>query len=146
MRTNRSIPNVTVIPVLVYADMDAAVRWLCDAFGFAERLRIAGHRVQMTVPGGGAVVAVQADGADADERGGSTHSVMVRVEDVDAHHARAMTCGAEIAGPPTTHVYGERQYTAVDAGGHRWTFTQSVDDVDPASWGGVLAKESTSTD
>jgi len=25
-----------------------------------------------------------------------------------------------------------------DAGGHRWTFSQSVDDTDPASWGGEL--------
>jgi hypothetical protein len=23
-------------------------------------------------------------------------------------------------------------------GGHRWTFTQSIDDVDPVSWGGHM--------
>jgi uncharacterized glyoxalase superfamily protein PhnB len=37
-----------------------------------------------------------------------------------------------------THMYGERQYTVEDPGGHRWTFSQSVADVDPADWGGEL--------
>ena len=40
---NRSIPDVTVIPELAYADLDRAVSWLCNAFGFQERLRIADH-------------------------------------------------------------------------------------------------------
>jgi hypothetical protein len=29
-----------VIPVLVYPDVRAAVKWLSEAFGFAERVRI----------------------------------------------------------------------------------------------------------
>jgi uncharacterized glyoxalase superfamily protein PhnB len=33
---------------------------------------------------------------------------------------------------------GERQYSAEDLGGHVWTFSQSIADVDPASWGGIL--------
>jgi hypothetical protein len=27
------------------------------------------------------------------------------------------------------------QYSAEDLGGHRWTFSQSIADVDPGSWG-----------
>jgi hypothetical protein len=38
---NRSIPAATVIPVLIYPDVRNAVDWLCAAFGFAERVRIA---------------------------------------------------------------------------------------------------------
>ena len=34
---------------------------------------------------------------------------------------------------------GERQYTAVDLGGHVWTFSQSIADVAPEGWGGVSA-------
>lgn len=30
-----------------------------------------------------------------------------------------------------------RQYGTTDLGGHSWTFTQSVEDVDPVTWGGV---------
>ena len=43
-----------------------------------------------------------------------------------------------ISDPPTDYPYGERQYNAEDIGGHRWTFSQSIADVDPAEWGGVL--------
>src|SRR4051812_15871728 len=34
MTTNRSAPSPTVVPVLVYPDVAAAVAWLTDAFGF----------------------------------------------------------------------------------------------------------------
>ena len=135
MLSNRSIPPVTVIPVLNYADVAQAVAWLCEVFGFTQRLTIGNHRVQLTV-GDGAVVA-----ADGGRPGGERmrgHSVMVRVDDVDAHHERARSAGAEIVQPPASHSYGERQYTVVDIGGHAWTFTQSIADVDPADWGGVL--------
>jgi uncharacterized glyoxalase superfamily protein PhnB len=57
---------------------------------------------------------------------------------VDAHHLRAVAHGARVIDEPTTHPFGERQYTAVDPGGHSWTFSQSVADVAPAEWGGSL--------
>jgi uncharacterized glyoxalase superfamily protein PhnB len=42
---------------------------------------------------------------------------------------------------PETHPFGERQYTVADIGGHVWTFSQSVADIDPATWGGELASD-----
>jgi uncharacterized glyoxalase superfamily protein PhnB len=152
MLTNRSIPAATVIPVLTYADLDSAVAWLCDAFGFAERLRIGDHRAQLTL-GTGAIV-VRGDtpvtsgrvptGAPPREEVRSDHSIMVRVEDVDAHCTHAEQSGARIVQPPTDYPYGERQYSAVDPGGHAWTFSQSIADVHPTVWGGVLrARENT---
>jgi len=131
MMKNRSIPASTVIPVLAYADVSVAAEWLCRAFGFVERLRIADHRAQLTFGDGAVVVA-----GGGDRPGG--HSTMVRVTDVDAHCGRARQAGTKIVAPPTDHPYGERQYTAEDIGGHRWTFTESIADVDPADWGGVL--------
>ena len=65
-----------------------------------------------------------------------SHSLMVRVDDVDAHHRRVSAIGGRILSAPETFPFGERQYTVEDPGGHRWTFTQSVADVDPADWGG----------
>jgi uncharacterized glyoxalase superfamily protein PhnB len=65
---------------------------------------------------------------------------MVRVADVDAHHARATAKGARVLGTPTDYPYGERQYSALDLGGHRWTFSQSIADIDPASWGGQMVE------
>ena len=135
MRANRSISSSTIIPVLRYADVPQAVAWLCHTFGFAERLRIGSHRVQLHV-GDGAVV-VADDGPPGGTRS-MTHSVMVRIADVDAHYAQAQAAGATIQSPPATQLYGERQYSVTDVGGHLWTFSQTVDDVDPADWGGEL--------
>jgi uncharacterized glyoxalase superfamily protein PhnB len=36
--------------------------------------------------------------------------------------------------------YGERQYVAEDPAGHRWTFSETLDDVAPAEWGGTLVE------
>jgi uncharacterized glyoxalase superfamily protein PhnB len=122
------------MPVLAYPEVREAARWLCEAFGFRERLRIGDHRVQLTFGGGALVVAEGGDGRP------SGHSLLVRVDDADAHCARARAAGAEIVQEPKDHPYGERQYTAIDPGGHRWTFSQTIADVDPADWGGEFVQ------
>jgi uncharacterized glyoxalase superfamily protein PhnB len=133
MLANRSIPRCTVIPELAYPDVAEAIDWLRDAFGFTLRLRIANHRAQLNV-GDCAVVLTERRG---DAEGVPTHSVMVRVDDVQRHHDRAVQEGARILRPPTDYPYGERQYTVLDPGGHVWTFSQSIADVDPVEWGGT---------
>jgi uncharacterized glyoxalase superfamily protein PhnB len=136
------MPENTVIPVLAYPEVRAAVDWLCGAFGFEERLRIADHRAQLSFEGGAIVVAGLSGSSINTPASGSalvtTHSVMVRVSDVDAHHARATQFGVKALGPPTDFPYGERQYTAQDLGGHLWTFSQTIADIDPNDWGGEL--------
>jgi uncharacterized glyoxalase superfamily protein PhnB len=135
---NRSMPTSMVIPELAYRDVAEAVEWLCSAFGFEERLRIGNHRAQLTF-GQGSVIVTRLDSAQETASAGiSTHSVMVRVNDIDRHFERAARYGARIIHPPSDYPYGERQYTAVDRGGHVWTFSQTIADVDPASWGGSL--------
>jgi uncharacterized glyoxalase superfamily protein PhnB len=131
MLTNRSIPQSTVIPELAYPDIGAAIDWLGAAFGFTLRLRIGAHRAQLNV-GDGAVVLTEWSADDE-----SVSSVMVRVDDIDAHHERSLQHGARIVRPPADHPYGERQYNAVDLAGHRWTFSQSIFDVAPEAWGGA---------
>jgi uncharacterized glyoxalase superfamily protein PhnB len=135
MVNNRSVPRASVIPELAYDDVLEASEWLCRAFGFRVRLRIGAHRVQL-VYGDGAVIVISRDGAAGDAATG-THAVLVRIEDADRHHEQAVRAGTQVLGPPTDYPYGERQYGAVDPGGHRWTFSQSIADVDPASWGGT---------
>jgi uncharacterized glyoxalase superfamily protein PhnB len=132
---NRSVPKATVIPVLTYADVADAVAWLCGAFGFGERLRIGTHRAQL-IAGDGAVIVTASDRGPSG-KAGREDSVLVRVDDVDAHHARVVAYGASIIDPPTDYPYGERQYSVEDPGGHRWTFSESIADVDPADWGGT---------
>ena len=110
MRTNRSMPSSTVIPMLVYPDVAQAVDWLCCTFGFAEHLRIGSHRSQLTVGDGSIVVAAGLPRPEIDSnktregrrshQGGTNHSVMVRVPNVDRHFERAKSRGAKIVQPP----------------------------------------------
>jgi uncharacterized glyoxalase superfamily protein PhnB len=136
MLQNRSMPASTVIPVLAYPDVAEAVAWLVAAFGFTLRLSIGDHRAQLNA-GGGAVV-VTGGGVLLSEATAPSHSVMVRVEEVDGHCARASAHGAWIVTPPTDYPYGERQYSVLDLAGHAWTFSQSIADIDPRDWGGRL--------
>jgi uncharacterized glyoxalase superfamily protein PhnB len=138
MRPNRSIPSSTVIPVLIYPDVPAAVAWLEAAFGFAERVRIGeDHRAQLSF-GDGAVIIGDVRREQRPPRPGEvTHSVMVRVDDARGHCERARGHGAHIVMEPTDFEYGERQYSAEDLAGHRWTFSETLADVAPEAWGGI---------
>ncbi len=130
MRSNRSMPAAAVMPVLRYEDVGEACEWLCAAFGFTERWRIENHRAQLAI--GDCAVAI-AEGPVAPE----ASSVLVRVDDADTHHEQALRHGARILQPPTEFPYGEKQYTAEDLAGRRWTFSETVADVAPEEWGAV---------
>lgn len=137
MKHNRSIPPVTVIPVLVYPDVRAAVDWLTAAFGFAERVRIGeSHRAQLSVGADGAVIVADvASQRQAPQPNIVTHEIKVRVEDVDAQFERARAAGARVLEPPTDREYGERECTVEDLAGHRWQFSETLRDVGPEEFG-----------
>jgi uncharacterized glyoxalase superfamily protein PhnB len=137
MKHNRSIPPATVIPVLVYPDVRAAVAWLTAAFGFAERVRIGeSHRAQLSIGADGAmIVADVARERKPPQADFVTHEIKVRVEDVDAQFERARTAGAKVLEPPVDREYGERECTLEDFAGHRWQFSQTLRDVSPEEFG-----------
>lgn len=144
MIANRSAPTATVVPILVYEDVEKALQFLTRAFGFTERLR-AEH--------GGAISHAQMDIGECSimmgRQGGpfrapsdtSTVSqyATVHIDNVDQHFARARAAGATIVTEPQDMPFGVRQYTAKDIGGHWWTFSQNIRDVDPSEWGAKLA-------
>ena len=139
MKTNRSIPQSAVIPVLIYPDVREAVAWLTSAFGFAERVQIGeDHRSQLRFGDGAVIVGDVRQDRRPPRPGEATHPVMVRVEDAHAHYARAKASGARILSEPTDFEYGERQYSAEDPAGHQWTFSETLRDVAPEEWGGIL--------
>jgi uncharacterized glyoxalase superfamily protein PhnB len=141
VQPNRSIPAATVVPVLAYPDVRAAVAWLHDAFGFRERVRIGeAHRAQLSVGDGAVIVADVRHDRRAPRLADASHAVLVRVDDAHAHCARAREHGARILLEPTDWPYGERQYEAQDFAGHRWTFSQTLEDVAPEAWGGTLVE------
>jgi uncharacterized glyoxalase superfamily protein PhnB len=138
VRSNRSIPQATVVPVLIYPDVREAVEWLGAAFGFVERVRIGeAHRAQLSFGDGAVIVADVRHDRRAPRPGEATHSVLVRVDDARAHCERSRQHGAQIRMEPTDFEYGERQYAAQDPAGHQWTFSETLADVAPEDWGGT---------
>lgn len=135
----RTMPDCTIIPVLHYKDVAEAIEWLCNTFGFTERWRIANHRAQLAYERGAiAITELSAGpGAKGDSGLGTRHQVMMRVKDARAHCEHARKNGATILHEPEDYFYGERQYTAEDLGGHRWTFSETINDLAPEDWGGV---------
>ena len=91
MKSNRSVPPATVVPILVYPDVRAAVDWLADAFGFRERVRIGeSHRAQLSIGADGAVIVGDVHGEQLPpESDRVTHIIRVRVDDV----GRPPRCG-----------------------------------------------------
>jgi uncharacterized glyoxalase superfamily protein PhnB len=137
LTNNRSVPPATVVPILVYPDVRAAVAFLSGAFGFVERTRIGeSHRAQLAVGDDGAVIVADADGERCPPQPGTvTHLVRVRVADVDAAFARASDHGAVTLEAPIDREYGERDCTVEDLAGHRWQLSEAVADVAPEEFG-----------
>ena len=126
-------PRIT--PYLLYHDVAAALDYLSRTFGFQERFRMAGpegkvSHAEMNLADG--LVMMGSPGADyrnPKQLGGSTQFLYIYVDDVDAHHRRAVEAGAKILAGPEDQFYGDRRYTAEDLEGHQWFFAQHVRDV-----------------
>ena len=147
MVVNRSAPRAPVVPVLVYADVGRAIEWLCAAFGFTERLRAGapgGPVSHAQLDTGGGTLMLGRQGAEfrpprPDE---VSQYVVVHIRNIDAHFERAQRVGARVLKAPANMPFGERQYTAEDPEGHRWTFSESIADVAPEEWGATVASGS----
>ena len=129
-----NFPQIT--PYLLYEDVAAALDWLSNAFGFAERFRMQGddgrvNHAEMTY--GEGVVMMGNPGPDYRSPKLDTRPVFINVyvDDVDKHHAVAKEAGATIVRELEDQPYGDRTYAATDPEGHYWWFAQHVRDVTP---------------
>jgi uncharacterized glyoxalase superfamily protein PhnB len=129
-----------------YLDAAKAIDWLCDAFGFEVRLRVEddeGGIVHSELVYGDGLVMVSQELRESDRPwkhymrsprsldGRTTQSMMIFVDDVDAHCAHARSRGATVVEEPATHDYGDdywtdRSYGALDPEGHLWWITQRL--------------------
>ena len=133
-----------IFPMIAYEDPSAAIDWLTEAFGFRERgeryvmedgtighaeLALDDHVVMLATP-------------SPDYQSPKTHretceaadrwldnpwvvdSLLVLVDDLDAHHALAVEAGVNVIRAPEEGPDG-RLYTAEDLEGHRWMFQQA---------------------
>ncbi len=122
---------------IVYEDLSGALDWLAKAFGFELRVLVqdGDGNIQHTEMefGGGVIMIAKAGQPTANscspksQSGRNTQSLLVFVDDVDAHHDRARAAGATIIAPPETRDYGDRIYGCLDFEGHPWFFSRRVD-------------------
>jgi uncharacterized glyoxalase superfamily protein PhnB len=130
-----------VVPSLAYDDVPAAIEWLTRAFGFKERVeaRLTGDGFCLAwMEIGDGLITLRTSGGN-DSRspradGRISQSLKVYVDDVDAHHARAVAAGAEIASGLQDGFWGGRIYRARDLEGHLWEFSQAGRDLDASLW------------
>ena len=125
-----------IIPYLYFEDAGAAIEFMEKAFGFEidfafrnpddERVLTAKLRTGSGVIFVGPGMDPFGTRAVPDPEFVSS-MVYVFVDDLDAHYARAKAAGAQIRAEPHVHFGGNKQYTASDPGGQRWTFAQPVE-------------------
>lgn len=143
MVPNRSAPTAAIVPILVYEDVGKALEFLARAFGFKERLRAEWggsiSHAQMDIGAGSIMLGKQGGPFTAPSGDTVSQYAHVYVDNVDQHFAKAKSEGAAILKEPADMPFGVRQYTAKDIGGHWWTFSQNIKDVDPAEWGAKVA-------
>jgi RNA polymerase sigma-70 factor (ECF subfamily) len=126
---------------LGYGDERAAIDFLTRAFGLRERVEARqehenGHVLAwLEHRDGEGVVMIGHTEHDIHgihsptETGAATCMLMLTVDDVDAHYARAVSAGAEVTMTLNNAFYGERRYECLDPEGNRWHFGEPLDSV-----------------
>jgi uncharacterized glyoxalase superfamily protein PhnB len=134
-------------PALFYDDAPRAIDWLCKAFGFEIQLKVEGEpgtivhsqlvfddaliMVSTAAPKGGDEPRLLLKKSPRALGGATTQSLMIYVDDVEAHCARARAAGAIIDTEPKISDYGDdywvdKSYGAVDPEGHHWWFSERI--------------------
>lgn len=124
-------------PYLICSGAADAIDFYKKAFGAVERFRLAapgGKIGHAEISIGKAVVMLADECPEMDARspqtiGGTSVSVYVYVEDVDALTRQAESSGAKILRPVADQFYGDRSVHLEDPFGHRWGFATHVEDV-----------------
>ena len=134
MADNAKSTTATVIPTMRYNDAAAAIKWLCEAFGFEKHLVVPGEDGTIVhaqlVYGNGMVMLGSARESEFESLhkppsalgGAVSQSPYIIVEDADKHYARSVAAGAEIVMEIKDEDYGGRGYSCRDLEGHVWNF------------------------
>ena len=128
-----------ILPYLNYSDPKPVIEFLINAFGFEQGTLLempdgsVGH-CELLMNGETLMLSSEfPEGGLSSPRtlGGVHATVLVYVDDVDAHFEHAKVSGAQIVEEPTDQFYGDRTYRALDPEGVGWEFHQHVRDVTP---------------
>jgi PhnB protein len=129
----------TVTPYLAVDDAAEAIEYYTKAFGAKERARMEtpdgkiGH-AELEI--GDSLVMLsdpfpQASTRSPKELGGTSVSVFMYVEDVDAVVKQAVDAGAKVTMEIADQFWGDRFGSVMDPFGHLWSIATHVEDVPP---------------
>jgi PhnB protein len=129
----------TVTPYLAVEDAAEAIEYYKKAFGAKERVRMdtpdgkIGH-AELQI--GDSLVMLadpfpQSSTKPPKELGGTTSSVFLYVEDVDAVVKQAVDAGATVTMEVADQFWGDRFGSVTDPFGHSWAVATHVEDVPP---------------
>jgi PhnB protein len=129
----------TMTPYLAVDDAAEAIEYYKQAFGAKERVRMdapdgkIGH-AELEV--GDSLLMLsdpfpQSSTRPPKELGGTSASVFMYVEDVDAVVRRAVDAGATVTSEVADQFWGDRFGTITDPFGHVWSIATHVEDLSP---------------
>ena len=129
----------TVTPYLIIKGAAEAIEFYKRAFGAKELLRMAdphGRVGHAEIKIGDSVIMLADEHPAMGYRGprslgGSSVSILLYLEDVDAVFERALEAGAKAQRPVANQFYGDRTGTLEDPFGQVWTVATHVEDVPP---------------
>jgi uncharacterized glyoxalase superfamily protein PhnB len=134
MLQSGEVSATSLVPLMRYRDIGAAIDWLCTVLGFEKQMVVASadgtpYYAQLTFGHGMVMLGPVRDSdldrlmRQPDEIGGvETQSCYLVVDEVDAHYARTKAAGAEIVLELKSDGSGGRGYSCRDPQGHIWNF------------------------
>jgi PhnB protein len=129
----------TLTPYLAVDDASEAIEFYKRAFGAKERVRMEGPQGSIAhaeLAIGDSVVMLSDPFPQSDTRppkvlGGTTASVFMYVENVDAVVKQAVDAGAMVTMEVADQFWGDRFGTVSDPFGHLWSVATHVEDLSP---------------
>ena len=128
-----------LIPMFAVHDAAEAIEFYKTAFGATELYRLIdpesgkiGHTELML---NGSLVMFSDEYPQHNKTprtlGGTSMTLCLMVDDVDATVARATAAGATVTKPPSNQFYGHRSATVRDPFGHEWMLQREIEKVSP---------------
>ena len=129
----------SVSPALALDDATSAIEYYKQVFGATERMRMPtpdGRVAHAELEIGDSLVMVSDtfEGSNVKspkELGGTTNSVFLYVEDVDAVVQRAVDAGATVTMEVQDMFWGDRFGSVLDPFGHHWSVATHTEDLTP---------------
>lgn len=135
----KAIPDgyYSLTPYLVISGAADAIEFYKKVFGAVETVRMpgpGGRVMHAELKIGNSMLMLSDENAERGylspkSRGGTTSSVMLYTDDVDATFKSAVAAGAKTEQPPTDMFWGDRMANIQDPFGHNWAIATHKEDV-----------------